>query len=141
MTPFEELDRYLARDFNPDYWYDEACELATQWVAKFTPADWSVLGSQWQNRSAEWQGRCAYSLIGTLASHSATILLQMAASPDDEVASTAVDALNSLNWRGERPNLKPELIARLERLSASNPSAAMAVQALLRHADGQMTSG
>jgi hypothetical protein len=134
MTSFDRLDAYLARDFNADYWYDDAFRLAAQWIAGFGPADWASLRAHAPDRPAAWQGRCAYALVGTPAAESADLLLQMASSDDDDAAAAAVATLATLKWDGLRPLLTPVLDERLSRLGGTRPMASHAIGWLHEHA-------
>ena len=124
MTAFDHLDAYLARDFNPDYWYDDACRLARRWISEFSAADWAALRSAVPARAAAWQGRCAYALIGAPAGEAAALLLALSASEDDAVAATAVSALRTLQWDGGGMPLPAALDQRLDRLAQTQPMAA-----------------
>src|SRR5438128_955934 len=127
MTAFEELDTYIARDFNPDYWYDDAHRIARPMVARFTPSDWETLAKIWRLRPLPWQLRCSYSLMGTDASDSEGILMEMAGSADDDLATTSIGVLNSLRWEKRTPVIPLELNARFDQLSGANPIAANAI--------------
>ena len=59
MTTFQELDTYLSQDFSEDYWADDASLYAPELVKQLTTEDWTALKSSWQNRSKQWQVRCA----------------------------------------------------------------------------------
>lgn len=140
MNAFDLLDTYLARDFNPDHWYDDAHRFAVQQIAAFTSADWAALVVQTPKRPFAWQRRCAYVLAGSSSAHSAELLLQLAASDDDGAAWTAVCALDTLRWGTQHPVLTPGLEQRLDRLAASNAMASSAVDALRRRAgDGSLS--
>jgi len=134
MTSFEQLDAYLARDFNPDYWYDDAYSFAMQWIAEFTSADWVALRASALCRPPDWQQRCAYALIGSPATASADLLLQMAGADDDAISWTAVSALKALRWNGVHPQLAPTLDERLTRLARAKPMALDAIDWLRQYA-------
>lgn len=133
-TSFKRLDAYLTRDFNPDYWYDDACRLAMQWIAEFAPVDWAALRAHAPHRPPEWQGRCAYALIGAAAIDGADLLLQIAGCDDDDTAWTAVAALKSLSWDGLHPMLTPALDKRLRQLVLARPMASDAIDWLRQSA-------
>ncbi len=96
MTTFQELDAYLSQDFSDDYWADDASLYACELVKQLTPEDWNALQSSWQNRSKQWQVRCAEILDWGEASQAVPLLLEMIREGDDELTLTAADSLRSI---------------------------------------------
>ncbi|HEY9633539.1 MAG TPA: hypothetical protein V6D14_09045 [Coleofasciculaceae cyanobacterium] len=96
MTTFQELDAYLSQDFSDDYWADDASLYARELVKQLTTEDWNALKSSWQNRSKEWQVRCAEILDWGEAIQAVPLLRQMIQVRDDELTLTAADSLRSL---------------------------------------------
>jgi len=96
MTIFQELDAYLSQDFSDDYWYDDASLYACELVKQLTIEDWNALLSSWQNRSKQWQVRCAEILDWGEASQAVPLLLEMIREGDDELTLTAADSLRSI---------------------------------------------
>ncbi len=94
MTAYENLDsHYLAGIFGPDYWSDEAIELARRVLTQFTEDDWKKLSSEWPAKPAEWQERCA-DMLGYANPHFAQpILKDMVKSKYSEVAEMAQESL------------------------------------------------
>jgi hypothetical protein len=96
MTTFQELDAYLSQDFSDDYWSDDASLYARELVKQLTLDDWNAFKSSWQNRSKEWQIRCAEILDWGEALQAVPLLRQMIQVRDDELTLTAADSLRSL---------------------------------------------
>jgi hypothetical protein len=96
MTTFQELDAYLSQDFSDDYWSDDASLYAHELVKQLSTEDWNALKSCWQNRSKQWQIRCAEILDWGEALQAVPLLRQMIQVRDDELTLTAADSLRSL---------------------------------------------
>ena len=96
MTTFQELDAYLSKDFSEDYWADDASLYARELVKQLTTQDWDALKSSWQNRSKEWQVRCAEIIDWGEARQAVPLLLEMIREEDDELTLTAADSLRSI---------------------------------------------
>ncbi len=96
MTTFQELDAYLSQDFSDDYWSDDASLYAHELVKQLSTEDWKALKSCWQNRSKQWQIRCAEILDWGEALQAVPLLRQMIQVRDDELTLTAADSLRSL---------------------------------------------
>jgi tetratricopeptide (TPR) repeat protein len=96
MTTFQELDTYLSQDFSEDYWADDASLYAPELVKQLTTEDWTALKSSWQNRSKQWQVRCAEILDWGEARQAVPLLLEMSRVGDDELTLTAADSLRSI---------------------------------------------
>ena len=96
MTTFQELDAYLSQDFSDDFWSDDASLYARDLVQQLSTEDWNAFKSSWQNRSKEWQIRCAEILDWGEALQAVPLLRQMIQVRDDELTLTAADSLRSL---------------------------------------------
>ena len=103
MTTFQELDAYLSQDFSDDFWSDDASLYARDLVQQLSTEDWNAFKSSWQNRSKEWQIRCAEILDWGEALQAVPLLRQMIQVRDDELTLTAADSLRSLVG-GVNPN-------------------------------------
>lgn len=92
----QELDAYLTQNFSDDYWADEASLYACELVKQLTTEDWDALKSSWQNRSKQWQVRCAEILDWGQTRQAVPLLLEMIQTGDDELTVTAADSLRSI---------------------------------------------
>ena len=86
----------MSQDFSDGYWYDDASLYACELVKQLTIEDWNALKSSWQNRSKQWQVRCAEILDWGEASQAVPLLLEMIREGDDELTLTAADSLRSI---------------------------------------------
>lgn len=117
MTIFQELDAYLSQEFSTDYWYDDAKFYACNLVKQLTADDWNTLKSSWQNRSKQWQERCAEVVDWGDARQAVPLLIEMIQVEDDDLTLAAADSLWSISIAA--PDLELPLEGKvLERLQA-----------------------
>jgi hypothetical protein len=117
LTPFQELDEYLAQEFSMNYWADDAIDYAYELFQRMQPADWNSLKSYWRTRPKQWQYRCADALSGADPWRAAPLLLEMIQDPDDDLAQQAADTLNALDVDKSALEVSPKIVERLKALA------------------------
>ncbi|MFE1748581.1 hypothetical protein [Coleofasciculus sp. H7-2] len=130
MTIFQELDAYLSQNFSDDYWADDASLYACELVKQLTTEDWDALHASWQNRSKEWQVRCAEILDWGEVSQAVPLLLEMIREEDDELTLTAADSLRSIGVELDLPG--EDILERLQTVAQTGSIAKRIVNELLK---------
>lgn len=131
MTIFRQLDAYLNQEFSDDYWYDDAKFYACELVKQLTTDDWNALKSSWQNRSKQWQERCAEILDWGDARQAAPLLLEMIQVEDDELTLTAADCLSSIGLAEIDLAISADVLPRLQAVANSGHVAKLIINELL----------
>ncbi len=132
MTTFQELDAYLSQDFSEDYWADDASLYARKLVKQLTTEDWNALKSSWQNRSKEWQMRCAEILDWGEALQAVPLLLEMIREEDDELTLTAADSLRSIGVAELDLPVAKDVLERLQTVAQTGSIAKRIINELLK---------
>jgi hypothetical protein len=137
MTTFQELDAYLNQEFSDDYWYDDAKFYACELVKQLTTDDWNALKSSWQNRSKQWQERCAEILDWGDARQAVPLLMEMIQVEDDELSLTAADSLSSIGVVELDLPVSAGVLSRLQALAHSGNVAKLISTQLLAQLQGK----
>ncbi|HEY9710607.1 MAG TPA: hypothetical protein V6D48_20525 [Oculatellaceae cyanobacterium] len=132
MTTFQELDAYLSQDFSDDYWFDDASLYARELVKQLTTEDWNALKSSWQNRSKEWQVRCAEILDWGEARQAVPLLLEMIQVENDELTLTAADSLRSIGVVELDLPVGKDVLERLQTVAQTGSIAKRIINELLK---------
>ena len=98
MDTFDELDRYLAVDYSPNLWSDDAIDRATELLDGLSEADWHRLERTWKDRPIAWQVRLADAVFGSDKPRVIDLLCQMLKSPEVEVAIAAAESLEAKDY-------------------------------------------
>lgn len=134
MTPWQQLDDCLSESYPDDFWSDYMFEEVTALMEKFTTAEFAVLRSTWPHRSPEWQTRCADALpwLPIPRQEIASVLLDMAMSPNDNLAISAADTLREFDPAMVAAAMTPAKVDRLLEVADRNPGlSAGAIQRFL----------
>ena len=91
---FDELDRSLGIDYNPNLWSDEAMYYVRGLVDDLDDADWARLQSIWSHKPIEWQVRLAQAAFAAENTRVLHLLRQMLRASNTRVALTAAKTLN-----------------------------------------------
>ncbi len=132
MTTFQELDAYLSQDFSEDYWADDASLYARELVKQLTTEDWNALKSSWQNRSKEWQMRCAEILDWGEARQVVPLLLEMIQVENDELTLTVADSLRSIGVVELDLSVGKDVLERLQTVAQTSSIAKRIINELLK---------
>jgi hypothetical protein len=139
MTIFQELDTYLSQDFSDDYWSDDASLYARKLVKQLTTEDWDALKSSialsrmnGQNRSKQWQVRCAEVLDWGEARQAVPLLLEMIREEDDELTLTAADSLRSIGVAELDLPVAKDVLERLQTVAQTGSIAKRIINELLK---------
>ncbi|MBD1832149.1 hypothetical protein H6F61_05475 [Cyanobacteria bacterium FACHB-472] len=132
MTTFQELDVYLSQDFSEDYWADDASLYARELVKQLTTEDWNALKSSWQNRSKDWQVRCAEILDWGEAHQTVPLLLEIIRDEDDELTLTAADSLRSIGVAELDLPVGKDVLERLQTVAQKGNLAKRIINELLK---------
>jgi hypothetical protein len=132
MTTFQELDAYLSQDFSDDYWSDDGNLYARELVKQLTLEDWNAFKSSWQNRSKEWQIRCAEILDWGEALQAVALLLEMIREEDDELTLTAADSLRSIGVAELNLPVGKDVLERLQAVAQAGSIAKRIINELLK---------
>lgn len=114
-TTSTQLDNYLSQDFSDDYWYDDRIIEACKLVKQLTPSDWSTLNTIWQHRPKHWKIRLAEVLDWGDEEYAIPLLLQLLHNPDDELAITALESLESFELS---PATKAKCLQRISTIAS-----------------------
>jgi len=95
LPMFNELDQYLAGGYNDDLWSDEIVLRAADIVDGLEDADWTYLRSAWKDKLETWQVRLADAVFESKEPCVAVLLFDMLKSPNDHVALTAAQNLET----------------------------------------------
>jgi hypothetical protein len=132
MTTFQELDAYLSQNFSDDYWSDDASLYARELVKQLTTEDWNALKSSWQNRSKEWQMRCAEILDWGEALQAVPLLLEMIQVENDDLTLTAADSLRSIGVVELDLPVGKDVLERLQMVAQTSSIAKRIINELLK---------
>jgi hypothetical protein len=138
MKIFQELDTYLSQDFSEDYWSDDASLYACELVKQLAMEDWNALKSSWQNRSKEWQVRCAEVLDWRGARQAVPLLLEMIQNGDDELTLTATDSLRSIGVAELELPVGGDVLERLQAVAQMGSIAKRVINELLKQLQVQL---
>jgi tetratricopeptide (TPR) repeat protein len=131
MTTFQELDAYLIQDFSDDYWADDASLYACELLKQLTTEDWNTLKSSWENRSKQWQVRCAEILDWGDKPQAVPLLLEMIREGDDELTLTAADSLRSIGVAELDFPIDEDVLERLQAVAQTGNIAKRIISELL----------
>lgn len=93
---YNELDNYLSSEFSVDYWSDEGINIAVSTVENFSEDDWKLLVINASEKSPDWQVKLANVLGDFTTENSATILISLLGSNNDEVIEAAIDSIRGM---------------------------------------------
>jgi hypothetical protein len=95
MSTFDELDRYLQIDYSLNAWSDFAIDRAIDLIEQLDDAEWARLEHTWKARSVGYQTRLADAVFGSDKPRVLSLLLEMLASDEVEVALAAAESLEA----------------------------------------------
>jgi hypothetical protein len=95
MSTFDELDRYLQIDYSMNAWSDFAVDRASELIHQLDDAEWARLGHTWKARSVGYQVRLANAVFRSDKPQVISLLLEMLASEEVEVALAAAENLEA----------------------------------------------
>lgn len=116
MPSFRDVDRYLALDFNTDYWEDEAISLVQNDLKSFQIDDWEMAKTAWRNRDVTWTHRFGQVLGVADPALATSILVDMLSSKDEQLVIIAADSLRGMPEELWNPRITPAIKAHLRSL-------------------------
>ncbi len=90
---FDELDRALGIDYNPNAWSDNVMFYVRDLIDRLSDDEWAHVEGVWKERPSPWQVRLAQAAFAATNGRTIDLLRKMLTSPIVDVALAAAETL------------------------------------------------